>query len=330
MAYEPTDWICGEDITADALNKLERGVAEVLDGYVPTVWSDDDIITADRMNKLEQGVADAFSRAITVESLDVTENGIYSASSGHAYSPVSVSVPTGGGGITADEVATRTISGVVSGSAERIEWVAFDGTLIEGANFPNAWRIADNAFHFCTSLATASFPNVTSLGSSAFYRCEKLVVADFPNAERVGSATFYSCYALTTANFPSAQGIGSSAFEHCEALVTTSFPNVATAGSFAFAYCYALSTISFPVLTNVASCMFMSCSALMSVYLLSSKMVTLNSTNAFAGTPMSNSSYTGSFGSIYVPESLVASYKTRTGWSLYASRITAYEEQEGE
>lgn len=44
-------------------------------------------------------------------------------------------------------------------------------------------------------------------------------------------------------------------------------------------------------------------------------------TNIFAYTPMSSSSYLGYFGSIYVPASLLASYKTATYWSQYSSRM---------
>ena len=42
---------------------------------------------------------------------------------------------------------------------------------------------------------------------------------------------------------------------------------------------------------------------------------TLNSTNAFTGTPY-----------IYVPSALVNSYKTATNWSSYAAQIRAIED----
>ncbi len=57
MAYIPKEWVCGDAVTADKLNALERGVADMTDGYTPTVWQCGDIITAEKMNKLEQGVA---------------------------------------------------------------------------------------------------------------------------------------------------------------------------------------------------------------------------------------------------------------------------------
>ena len=58
MAYEPTEWVCGDTVTADKLNKLERGVQEIMSDYVPTVWQCGEVITAEKLNKLEQAVAD--------------------------------------------------------------------------------------------------------------------------------------------------------------------------------------------------------------------------------------------------------------------------------
>ena len=59
----------------------------------------------------------------------------------------------------------------------------------------------------------------------------------------------------------------------------------------------------------------------MSLYLLGSSLVILSNKNAFSGTPMSLSTYTGSFGSIYVPASLLASYKAATNWTTYSKRF---------
>lgn len=59
MAYEPTVWNCDDEISAEKLNKLEEGVAQIMSDYVPTQWVCDDVITAEKLNKLEQAVAEA-------------------------------------------------------------------------------------------------------------------------------------------------------------------------------------------------------------------------------------------------------------------------------
>jgi hypothetical protein len=43
--------------------------------------------------------------------------------------------------------------------------------------------------------------------------------------------------------------------------------------------------------------------------------------NVFDSTPMTKTSYLGYYGSIYVPSSLLASYKTATNWATYSSRM---------
>jgi hypothetical protein len=54
-------------------------------------------------------------------------------------------------------------------------------------------------------------------------------------------------------------------------------------------------------------------------------LTTLVDGTAFDRTPMSTSSYTGSFGSIYVPMTLLNQYRSASKWSAYADRITTNE-----
>jgi len=71
---------------------------------------------------------------------------------------------------------------------------------------------------------------------------------------------------------------------------------------------------------------FYGCNNLIKFINYYSSVATLAQANAFASTPMSESTYTGSFGSIYVPASLVDAYKTATNWATYADRITSIPE----
>lgn len=57
MSYEPTTWQCGDVITADALNKMERGIQDNMSDYVPTEWHCGDTITAEKLNKMEEAIA---------------------------------------------------------------------------------------------------------------------------------------------------------------------------------------------------------------------------------------------------------------------------------
>lgn len=57
MAYTPNEWACGDTLTAEKLNNIERGISEMNGEYVPTEWQCGDTITAEKLNKIEQGVA---------------------------------------------------------------------------------------------------------------------------------------------------------------------------------------------------------------------------------------------------------------------------------
>lgn len=120
----------------------------------------------------------------------------------------------------------------------------------------------------------------------------------------VGNYAFTSCTSLTEARFPIASRVSASAFFSCTQLKKVVLDEANFVGSYAFN----------------------NCKALMSVVLLSSAVASLPYTTAFDYTPMSKSTYTGSFGSIYVPASLVDAYKSASNWSAYSARITAYTE----
>lgn len=344
-------------------------------------------------------------------TMSITSNGIYDIVS---FASVDVQV-SGGGGITADDIALRAISGVVSGSATSIYSSAFaDCSEITAASFPNATVINTAAFQRCAKLETvyfpsartlsayafsscknltsASFPNVTSIGNGAFMWCSKLTEADFPNALSIGNSAFLSCTSLSTINFPSVSYIGSSAFASCSNLTIASFPKASTINGYAFAECinltsayfssakvipsYAfsgcsrlydvsipnatyigasafyncksMSAINFSAVTSVMSYAFAMCTSveeasfskvtyigssafyyctkLQSLYILASSAASLTNVNAFYNTPINNSTYLGRFGSIYVPASLVDTYKSKANWSAYSARITSYVE----
>lgn len=72
MAYVKQNWECGDIVTADKLNNIERGIAEVNSEYVPTTWQCGDLITAEAMNKIEQGVANASGGSSDFSTATVT------------------------------------------------------------------------------------------------------------------------------------------------------------------------------------------------------------------------------------------------------------------
>ena len=59
---------------------------------------------------------------------------------------------------------------------------------------------------------------------------------------------------------------------------------------------------------------------------MGSSVCQLLNSSAFYSTPIGGySAEAGTYGSIYVPSSLVASYKAATNWTYFSSRIVAYD-----
>ena len=173
--------------------------------------------------------------------------------------------------------------------------------------------------------AFASFEHssVTKIGQGTFAYCSDLQTVSFPACTSIGSSAFAYCSRLSTASFPSCTSIESNAFASCTYLQTVSFPSCARIGSSAFYNCTHLQTLSFPACINIGASVFGRCFNFVSLYLLGSSLVSLVNSNAFLSTPIAGytTSTGGVYGSIYVPSSLLSSYKTATNWTYFSSRI---------
>ena len=161
----------------------------------------------------------------------------------------------------------------------------------------------------------------TSIGDYAFLSCSKLTTASFKKVTSVGKGAFEYCFKLITADFPVATNIKPDAFSKCEELTTVNFPAVTSIGSNAFAYCYKLTAVDFPSVTKIATYAFTSCSALTALILRSEAITDLWDAKAFGSTPIASGT-----GYIYVPSSLVDSYKADAVWSTYAAQFRALED----
>lgn len=220
----------------------------------------------------------------------ITPSGTMSITSNGIYDIVSfasVDVNVSGGGGGDHDAEDGVITGLISGVYEN----------------SRVARIKGNTFYNCSNLTAVSFPNVTYVGTSAFCRCSNLTTVNIPQTSILYSTVFQSCTNLQAVDFPLATAIGSSAFINCSNMSVASFGKAG----------------------NVSASAFYGCSRLMSLYMLGSRVGAL-ATTALSNTPMSNSTYTGSFGSIYVQASLVDSYKSAANWSVYKDRITSYVE----
>ena len=192
--------------------------------------------------------------------------------------------------------------------------------------------IGDSVFYRCSSLTSISIPNCSYIGSWAFYSCTNLsYISPMPNCSYIGSYAFYSCAKLTNSNIQDilntyksySDVINNCVFAYCSGITSLDLTGYTSIGNSAFAGC-TLSYISVPNCSYIGSNVFYGCTKLESIYILSTSIPILSNYNAFTNTPISNYTYLGYFGSIYVLSSLVNLFKTATNWSRYSSRITAY------
>ena len=195
-------------------------------------------------------------------------------------------------------------------------------SMLTSVSFPECTSIGDTAFFQCSGLTSVSFPECTSIGGNAFARCYSLTSASFPECTSIGIGAFMSCSSLTSVSFPKCTSIGSSAFASCPSLTEVDFPECKSIGSSAFFRCPSLTKASFSKCGYIGQYAFQSCYMLISLYLNSSSLVSLANIYALSSTPIGGYSISaGRYGSIYVPRSLLSSYKTAKNWSTYSSRF---------
>lgn len=187
---------------------------------------------------------------------------------------------------------------------ETIEQYAFASTAISLASFSLCTRLGQSVFYNATSLDTINFPILESTSTGAFAQCINLINVSLPSCAIIAGGTFSNCYKLSSINLPACTEISANAFRSCSTLSVISISNCISIGTSAF----------------------FNCPKLRSVYLTNVSMVTVlgsTASNIFNSTPMTNSSYIGTYGSIFVPASLYNDFITDTKWSVISSRIVS-------
>lgn len=167
---------------------------------------------------------------------------------------------------------------------------------------------------------------ISKVGKYTFYSYSNLKGISFPNCTTLTNYAFYGCSRLKTLNLPVCSSAPYYAFAYCSRLTEVSLPSLTLLGSNAFRYCSSLTEISLPQCNTIRTNAFQNCQKLTSLTLGGESVAQLSSPNIFGSTPMANSKFTGAFGSIYVPASLVDAYKNTTNWTLYSDRITSIQE----
>lgn len=214
---------------------------------------------------------------------------------------------------------------------------------LKSVNFPKVETISQYAFQNCTALEAFDGENVTTIATYAFSGCSALASVNFPKATSIAAYAFTGTAALKHVSFPALKSMTSNAFRgsrftSCDFPIVTNisnsgfrgqaylqsvrFPKVASSSTDGMRECTALACVDLPVATSIAAGTFNGCTSLETLILRgTSKVCTLANVSA-----LTNTLIAGGTGYVYVPSSLVASYKSASNWSTYAAQIRAIED----
>ena len=216
----------------------------------------------------------------------------------------------------------------------------YNNTALTSVNFPNATSIGEYAMAGCSALQTALVPKLATSGTYAFNNCTSSESISMPQLATVSNYMFAGCSALSSVSIPNATRINQYAFQNCKDLTSIDLDGVTNIGNYAFSGT-GIGTLVIPDATslgtylcqgyrtgvvdqhktvNLSNNRFNGANSLCHLILRSTTMCTLT-TNALTGTAIA-----AGIGWIYVPTDLVATYKSASNWSNYASQIVDISE----
>lgn len=216
--------------------------------------------------------------SVTVQPLSVSSNGIYSAPSGFAYSPVDVAVPMPSGTITLSANGTFNVasfeSALVNVSATTPDTASIvlardirslssytntDATVIGQYGFAY-FNIGSSTSQGITTYGTITLPNVTKISGNAFLSvgAEEVIM---PSLANITEASAFVSAKIRRVSYPLLDRIPSSTFAICTNLSEVYLPNVSYIGTQAFSMCNnnPFSVTFGSALTSIGNGVFSSC-----------------------------------------------------------------------
>ena len=284
-------------------------------------------------------------QSITVEPLTVNDNGVYTAPTGKAYSPVTVDVQGQPWQPLQDgysnfwfELTNDTLSPWLNFSAKTadavIDWgdgsgeVALD-TLTPTHTYSKAGKYVVKvkgvtgitrqnnppySDYLCVLRNIELNSEVVTLYNYAFYYCVRLENAILNGVTTWGTHCFSFCTNLKSLNIPSVTAVTTQCFYNCATLRNIQIPEgVTRIYTYAFQGSISVQSVSLPsTITMIESYAFNYCNTLSEIHIKAVSPPSLG-TNSLANLA---ENYI-----IYVPVGTAETYKAASGWSSYADHI---------
>ena len=149
---------------------------------------------------------------------------------------------------------------------------------------------------------------------------DRSISGDYVNdsADNVGKYAFYKCANLTSVTFLNAAYVDEFALSECTNLVSVNLPAATALGNAAFKNSKKMAKVDLGAATTVNTNAFADARGFVSLIVRTNEVASLP-------TPWSSVTWWGA-PNIYVPASLVDSYKSKTNWSAVADKIFAIED----
>ena len=198
---------------------------------------------------------------------------------------------------------------------------SFTEGTIEIINLDNsASFVVSSAFDGNKTIQTVNLPYATIVRNYAFRSCTSLTQVNLPMCSYISGGAFQNCISLTQISLPMCSYIGNNAFNFCKSLSQVSIPMCSYIGNNAFSQCFVLAQVNLPMCSYIGSSAFRNCISLSIITIGYSSVCRLNASSTFYNTPIASGT-----GSIYVPTSLVDSYKSAKNWSYFSTQIFPIE-----
>lgn len=212
---------------------------------------------------------------------------------------------------------------------------------ITSFNAPLLEKIENRGFSISnnmgSSLSVVNCPNLTEIGVDCF-RNQASLTTVIASLKTIGSTAFNSCFKLSSLDFSRVETIGGSAFSYCDSLVMDVIAPKLKGSLGAFGHSYITKLVA-PYLDLVGGDYALQYTSNITEVVLGNVTLTRYCINQspklervvlyLDGIP--DALAAGNFDYcnnclIYIPDNLVETVKTLTGWSGYASRIKSFTE----